>query len=722
MNCPSDSELFDMVVGKLEPQRFEVLCSHLEHCTDCQNRVAGMEEPEDSFIQSLGSAIGSKGPNIESSAEYKGVHDVSPADSQLLTIPCEIRNYRIDRFLGMGGMGEVYEGEHIHFQRPIALKLIQRVKQADPAFQKQFLDEISCLGRLQHPNLVVAYDAWQEEDRLFLVMEFIDGCSLSEWLRKHKPTLAFAVFVIKQLMQGVDYLHTKNFMHRDLKPSNVMIGRDEQVKIIDLGLARSLDKVSDNREMVAGTRKYMAPEQLQGENLDHRVDIFAIGQILKQLLTYVDRTPLNSVQSWLLDELLRIADKMSAELPSDRYDSVAEPLRKITHAERIATNRLRWHRMRWIPALALILVTGACLAFAMWPKISPPALAILSVTNSNPDDEMVMIDRHGQRTLVFLGRKEPLTVEPGAYEIELVFPNNRRLVPERLELREGESRIVAIERVPTTEITGTQWRKSLVYPIKMELVTVPAGKFVMGGVENDRDAKPYEFPTRNIQIEKPFQIGIFEVTVGQFAEFVDATGYRTFAESSGQGGWIANRQSSWGELRTDLSWYSPGYPLSKDYPVTVVTYEDCLAFCAWLSQRDHKEYRLPTEIEWEYACRAGAEGIFPFPEGARDQYTWNLFNTKASLGPRIVGSRSPNPWGIYDTIGNVREWCLDYFSASTYELAAEKHPQGTSEGTLRSVRGGAFMDTDPFLRSSFRGYLEPQKVVNNQGFRVVCPQ
>ena len=721
MNCPSDTELHELVAGKLEPERFEALCIHLEQCPECQLRVSNLHEPDDSFIQSLGDVI-EVNKVVESGGKTgKATIDDLDLGSHLLTTPCEIRNYKINRFLGMGGMGEVYEGEHLHFQRPIALKLIQRVKQNDPVFQKQFFEEISCLGRLTHPNLVVAYDAWQEENRLFLVMEFIDGSSLSAWLKERSPSLASMLFVMKQLLQGIGYLHEKGFLHRDLKPSNVMIGRDEKVKIIDLGLARSMEVTENAAEMVAGTRKYMAPEQLRGEAIDQRIDIYAAGQILKQMLSALDPTELSSAQTWLRSDLVRIAEKMTADSKADRYASVCEPLREIFKAEKAANSQIFWRRMRWIAVFSILLLFVSLIwIYGGRGEANVSDKAELWVTNASPYDEMVMVNQRGHRTLLPLGNSEVHTIEPGTYEMELVFPNNRRLIPESLTFRSGRRHSIAVEPIPTTEITGTLWRKSLVYPINMELVTVPTGVFTMGGVESDPHMKPSELPRRTIKIEKPFQIGAFEVTVGQFAEFVDATGYRTYAESSGKGGWIANRGSSWGENKADVCWHSPGYTFSKDYPVTAVTYEDCVAFCTWLSQRDKKKYRLPSEIEWEYACRAGAESVFPFSKNARDQYAWNLFNTKASLGPRIVGSRSPNSWGIYDMIGNVREWCLDYYSASAFELSYQTHQFGPDEGTLRCVRGGGFMDTDPFLRSSFRGSLEPRQVVNNQGFRVVC--
>jgi formylglycine-generating enzyme required for sulfatase activity len=214
-------------------------------------------------------------------------------------------------------------------------------------------------------------------------------------------------------------------------------------------------------------------------------------------------------------------------------------------------------------------------------------------------------------------------------------------------------------------------------------------------------------------------MGITEVTVGQFREFVNATGYKTDAELSGKGGWKAGIATSWSEQNPDFKWSNPGYPIADDLPVTVVTYKDANEFCYWLSHRDGSRYRLPSEAEWEYACRAGSAEIYPFPIDLKDTYAWSSFNIKASLSPRPVGTRLPNALGLADTIGNVREWCLDWYGDTAYQTPYLEAPTGPNSGTLRAVRGACYIDKAGFLRSSKRGYLAPEQAINNQGFRVV---
>jgi formylglycine-generating enzyme required for sulfatase activity len=256
-------------------------------------------------------------------------------------------------------------------------------------------------------------------------------------------------------------------------------------------------------------------------------------------------------------------------------------------------------------------------------------------------------------------------------------------------------------------------------PFRLSMVEIPAGTFRMGGTPGDKELRPNESPQRTVTFATPFRMSSCEITVGQFREFVLSTGYLTEAERSGEGGWKASPATSWGEQRAQYVWSSPGYTVSELFPVTIVTYADAMAFCEWLSRSEGKLYRLPTEAEWEYACRAGTTTPNHFPPGTRDSYCWSFFNIKRTAFPRPAATREPNAWGLYDMCGNVREWCLDWYAEDAYRLPYAKFPNGPPKGTMRVVRGGCFMDMDPFMRSSHRGYVVPTQAMNNQGFRVV---
>jgi formylglycine-generating enzyme required for sulfatase activity len=253
-----------------------------------------------------------------------------------------------------------------------------------------------------------------------------------------------------------------------------------------------------------------------------------------------------------------------------------------------------------------------------------------------------------------------------------------------------------------------------------ELIKVPAGSFMMGGSSKDPFAKPREFPNRKVTFYESFWIGKYEITVGQFRAFVIKTNYKTLAERSEAGGWKSGRSTSWGEQNKDFIWKNPGYAYSEQHPVTLIAYEDAVAYCDWLSSETGKKYRLPTEVEWEYACKAATESVFCFDRNNRDEYSWSGYNSGATSAPHPVGLRRPNPWGVHDMVGNIREWCLDWFAEDSYKTPFEEQPRGPGTGEFRVIRGASFLDRELFMRSSHRGYLAPDLALNNQGFRVMC--
>ena len=398
-----------------------------------------------------------------------------------------------------------------------------------------------------------------------------------------------------------------------------------------------------------GTKGYMAPEQKAGGGLiDHRVDVYSLGCLLKFMLTGFLDVGSQGAISAEAKELITIAERMTQDAPEQRYQSVTEVRILLENLQKKVRTKgnISWKALIVIAAVGF-LVAGMSQVYVPWGI-------------------------------------------------------------------QSEDKEHAIAQTPK------DLRQGFKSPIPMKMVEIPAGNFVMGACDGDSEALADELPYRTITFSKPFQMGVYEVTVAQFVEFVEAQGYKTQAESSGLGGWKASTDSSWGIQNPDLNWSSPGYPIAADLPVTMVSYEDALAFCAWLSKRDGKTYRLPTEAEWEYACRAGSTDVFPFPFESRDSYCWSLWNTKKTVCPRPVGTRQPNPWGLFDMGGNAREWCLDWYGEKAYLLSQKEFPQGPSNGTLRVIRGGCFIDMNGFLRSSRRGYLAPDQVLNNQGFRVVA--
>jgi formylglycine-generating enzyme required for sulfatase activity len=284
---------------------------------------------------------------------------------------------------------------------------------------------------------------------------------------------------------------------------------------------------------------------------------------------------------------------------------------------------------------------------------------------------------------------------------------------------------------------------------QLKLCLIPAGEFEMGtaveDVEEIKAAENWFFadfvsgrreaetPQHPVTISKPFEMSTHEVTVGQFRQFVAATGHQTTAEQEQEGyGW---RNGEW-EEGAAFHWQNPGFEQTDDHPVCNVSWDDAVAFCRWLSEEEGVTYRLPTEAEWEYACRAGTATLFSTGDDIdslqdaanladatlrREQpgITWAVDWQDGFAATAPVGSFKPNAFGLHDMHGNAWEWCQDVYDDAWYETSPTTDP--LRRGSGRHVfRGGGFDNWPGFLRSADRySSHSPTIYTDWAGFRVV---
>ncbi len=193
--------------------------------------------------------------------------------------------YRIVAALGHGGMGEVYRADDLSLGVPVALKFLPESVSADEERLARFRKEIAAARQVSHPNVCRVYDIAEADGQVFLSMEFITGDTLAAALRRHKRLpAALAIELGRQIALGLDAVHEEGFVHRDLKPANVMLDGRGRAKITDFGLAVGTGEAS-GADAHAGTPAYQAPEQLAGEGVSERTDIYAFGVLLQELLT-----------------------------------------------------------------------------------------------------------------------------------------------------------------------------------------------------------------------------------------------------------------------------------------------------------------------------------------------------------------------------------------------------------------------------------------------------
>jgi formylglycine-generating enzyme required for sulfatase activity len=251
--------------------------------------------------------------------------------------------------------------------------------------------------------------------------------------------------------------------------------------------------------------------------------------------------------------------------------------------------------------------------------------------------------------------------------------------------------------------------KVITNAIGMKLTLIPAGKFVMGSpaAEGERDDEELQ---HEVAISKPFYLGVYEVTQGQYEKV----------------------------MPKNTAFFKQGF----DYPMEQVRFAEALDFCRKLSalpdeKKAGRVYRLPTEAEWEYACRAGATTVFHFGNALSSKQA--NFNGAYPYGDEAkgvklqktakVGSYAPNAWGLYDMHGNVAEWCSDWYDPDYYKNSARQDPKGPAKGVVKTdfaddfyrvVRGGCWLDEARACRAAYRFRLQPSEPYRWVGFRVVC--
>ncbi len=194
--------------------------------------------------------------------------------------------YRIVKELGKGSMGVVYQAHDPQIDRPVALKVLRPDRVTTDTFRHRFLKEARAVGRLSHPNIVVVYDIGEDHGTVYISMEFLEGKPLSELVQQERFSESEAIEVGIQVADALDYAHRKGIVHRDIKPSNIIIQPDGQVKITDFGIAHIDDPEATQQTQageILGTPAYMSPEQVLGQQVDGRSDLFSLGVILYEL-------------------------------------------------------------------------------------------------------------------------------------------------------------------------------------------------------------------------------------------------------------------------------------------------------------------------------------------------------------------------------------------------------------------------------------------------------
>ena len=259
-------------------------------------------------------------------------------------LPEQIGRFKVEAVLGRGGMGEVYKAFDPTLQRTVAVKTV-RPDIDRPEYLDRLMREAQACARLSHPNIVTVYEAGQIDGIVYIAMEYLQGENLSQVLERKDLSFEAKIRILQQVLEALQHAHGLDVVHRDIKPSNIHIQSDGSVKLVDFGLARMLqaDTLTASGN-VLGTPHYASPEQLKGESIDRRTDIYSTGVMAYEMLSgrrpfepdnssissvilkVIQETPapMNTDMSRLLPEIERIVSRAMAKTPADRFQSADE--------------------------------------------------------------------------------------------------------------------------------------------------------------------------------------------------------------------------------------------------------------------------------------------------------------------------------------------------------------------------------------------------------------
>lgn len=757
--CPGAEQLRGLLLGELTDEAAEAVERHVEQCPRC-GKLLPTIGADDDLVAAM-RARSTLAPDTSESATFddlrRRLYDLAksapagvakrlaaiqrPADFdpvRLLRPPerddelGRLGPYRVLKLLGQGGMGAVFVAEDPHLERIVALKvMLPHLAKRDSA-RERFLREARAAAQIEHDHIVTIYQVGEDAGVPFVAMQLLKGSSLEEALQHPESrnsatgvSLDDALRIVREIAVGLSAAHERGLVHRDVKPANIWLeSGNGRVKILDFGLAEIADRETGltRPDAIVGTAAYMAPEQARGDAVDARADLFSLGCVMYRLCTgrepwqardpaetiiaasTTEPTPIRELNPNVSEHVERLVMSLLAKEPANRPQSAAAVAEAIAEIEKeraagrgtFAAALPAARRRRRIAVGIGLAGVAAVIAAVVYVQTGSGTLRIETF-----DDDVRVLVEQGGKVVEVLDREHDggVRLHVGQYDLRLDKPSaNARLDKSRVEITRGETVVAKIERVPPPTAAPTGDPRSIVNSIGMRLAPIPAGKFLMGSPPTEVGRVDDE-EQHEVAITKPFYMQTTCVTVGQFRNFVDDAGYKP----EGGDAWM------------------PTVAQSDTYPVGNVSWNDAVAFCKWLSKKEQRTYRLPTEAEWEYACRAGSTTAYFFGETSDKlgHYAWFAGNN-AARAPYPVGLLQPNPWGLYDMYGNQWQWVADWYAADYYGHSPKEDPTGPETGEFRVMRGTSHPMPPNFSRSAFRhGTHEPSWAKPHVGFRVV---
>jgi len=682
------------------------------------------------------------------------------------------RRYRLERLIAHGGMGQVWQATdlathaELGHSAQVALKILPAHATSAASHAKLLIQEATRARRLAHEHIVRVYE-WAQDpatSSFFLIMEYLEGEDLDAVLaREGRLPLARVLSLLDPVAAALDYAWERHHLvHRDIKPGNVFVTKKGDVKLLDFGIAaraRASGPVSRlDAPATSGTAGYRAPEAAnEGLTPEPTLDVYAVSVMIHQLLTGVlPGEPGGTVPETLGARQWDVLRSGFGRDPAARPASVHALLAAIRAAAGPSALELAAQEARQRSEHERV-----ARELAARRKVEAEAAAVIK---AQQDEQRRVQLREQQRRerleaeQARLARKESLRQQLLARRDEEVAKTQAAkeeaarkaaqlkaaaaYLAQQKKARDEEAARGAAQaaapEVPVTAVASTvavEAGDAAPAPAPVAdtsilrdafidgsgsgpaMVLVQTGRFQMGSPEHERriamaagSQKTWiarETPQHWVGIERPFAIGRYPVTVGEWRAFVQASAWQPAGE---------------------VDWAAPGFPQTDDHPVVGITWFDALQYVGWLSEATGKRYRLPSEAEWEYACRAGTktafntgdtiattqanfDGTFTYNGGPRGEFRH---------GTTKVDTFAPNAWGLHDMHGNVWEWVQDVVHENYEGAPVDGSAWETGGDQVRRIlRGGSWLYNPRYLRSALRNGFSAVLANDIVGLRVV---
>jgi eukaryotic-like serine/threonine-protein kinase len=574
--------------------------------------------------------------------------------------------------------------------------------------RRLFETEAMALKRLGDitDRIPTLYAYFEDHSEFYLVQEFIEGQTLSQELERGKLSTAATIQVLREILIGLSFVHAENTIHRDLKPDNIIRrSSDNALILIDFGAVKEVRQTTlttPNARTLAsigfGTEGYMPSEQAMGYP-KLASDIYAVGAIGIECLT--GREPHELFDEELLEFKWRHLYKAS----NPRVDPLISPLVMVLN--KMLQQR---HLDRYANATEALTAINSISTGIVSASESRSAIQLLLPQKLASVFDRVSINRSTFLKLIGLGSICAIgsfsiakLIQPSESELDQIQQVNTGELPtiDRLAIIPVKS-IKLNERGDTIDRPQSHshiFQEELGHGIFLTMVQIAAGAFMMGSPTSEAGSEIAEQPPHFVQLPE-FYLGQTLVT-----------------------------QAQWAEIFPDQAVGSRG---DSQLPVSGISWLDAIEFCELLSTKTGRTYRLPSESEWEYACRAGTTNPFAYgdnilssivnydatrPYGRAPQGLCQGKSTAVAIFP-------PNLFGLYDMHGNLWEWCLDEWFDNYQNAPADGSARGDfeilDEQKQRVVRGGSWFSYGQRCRAASRASLPESFRHDQYGFRVVC--